>query len=136
MYVADNVVHIINGFFYAYRVRNNSASHFGFSSRVFEDVWNVELCKKFFADMRDKEMERKCETFRDVLNAKYIVLAHEANCKKEIPKEYKRSLFNSLILIKKWSNEDVFYWYVGKVCPGWVKLHSYYEKIKWSLKKK
>ena len=130
IYPANKVAFIKDSSFYAYRIRSGSTSHSDFSSRKFEDVWNVELCRRFFADKGDAELEDLCARFRDILQAKYIVLAHGCNAQNQIPVEYKISLHKALNLLRKEINDDTYTWYLEQVHPGWVKPHSYLRKIK------
>lgn len=128
-YLAEKIAMIRGGAFYAYRIRKGSTSHSAFSRRMFEDVWNVELCRTFFAEKNDPEMEALCVRFRDILQAKYIVLAHHNNAVDQIPDEYKMCLGKALRLLRREIRDYTYTWYLSLVHPTWVKQHSYIRKI-------
>lgn len=129
-YAANKVAILNNCTLYAYRIRTGSTTHTNFSRRKFEDVWNVELCREFFAIKADHEMEKCCSRFRDILHAKYIVLAHHNNAADQIPDGYKMNLGSALRLLRREISDYTYTWYLSLVYPKWVKPHSYIRKLK------
>lgn len=129
-FCANNVALITDCELYNYRTVPTSISHREFSCRKFEDVWNVEHCRKFFAEKGDQELEQLCARFRDILQAKYIVLAHHFQVADQIPPEYFMGLHKALRLLRREVSDYTYSWYLSQVYPRWVKPHSYFVKIK------
>lgn len=129
-YLADKIAIIQDGMFYAYRIVESSISHTKFSARKFHDVWNVQSCDFFFLEKKDSELGILCSRFRDILQAKYIILAHYNNAVDQIPTEYKMSLEKALKLLRREISDYTYTWYLSLVHPKWVKPHSYMRKIK------
>ena len=134
-FLSKKIVHISEAKLYKYRVRNGSISRSDFSPKAFDDVWNVEQCVEYFDKKQDIKIRKMCENFRNVLQAKYIVLAHSKKKEDCIPKQYKRSLIRSLRVIYKKTPQDTFMWYLKIVFPKMEKPFSYMFKVKGLIKK-
>lgn len=139
VYLADKVVLMDQADLYAYRVRQGSTSHCDFSARKFEDVWNVEQCRRFFeegAGKPDPELEKLSRRFGRILQAKYVVQAYGQGAGKLIPPEYRMSLAAALRLLRKEINDETYTWYLEQVHPGRVRPHAWMRKIKSMLRGK
>ncbi len=128
-YLSKKVAVIRDGNYYGYRIRKGSTSHSDFSRRVFEDVWNVELCRTFFVEQSDYEMEEHCARFMRILQAKYIVLAYHNHAVDQIPKQYQMRLQKALALLRKEINDSTYTWYLSLVYPKLAVIHPYVTKI-------
>lgn len=127
-YTADRIAFLKDTTLYAYRIVPNSISHSRYSSRKFDDVWNVQACHRFFSLKKDSELAALSSRFRDILLAKYIVLAHHHDAVDQIPDEYQMSLWKALRLLRREINDRTYSWYLSLVHPKWVRPHSYIRK--------
>lgn len=135
LYLANNVAFIAESELYACCIRTGSTTHSDFSARIFEDVWNVNLCYHFFCNMGDSELMQYSHRFEVVLQAKYVVQAHRYHAAEQIPCQYRMKLIDALRIIRAETKYDTFSWYLSLVYPKLVKPYSYIHKLKTMLKK-
>lgn len=133
LYNADRVA-ITTAQLYLYRQRAGSIMDRSFSAKRFDSVLSFDDCINYLLEKNDIELAKVARNAKDVMQAKMIVCAHQAGKKNEIPPEYNISELKALRIIRRWTSDNTYTWYLSLNHPKLVKPHSYVKKIEEILK--
>ncbi len=135
LYRAKKVV-IASDKLYGYRTRPDSITGRAFTAKRFDSITAVQSCVDFFQKENDAELVKWAENAKRVMQSKMVIRAYGDHCQEQIPEQYRMGERRALCCIYRWTSDDTFSWYLSLVHPKWVKLHSYWVKIRKMIKSK
>ncbi len=129
-------VAVVSSELYYYRQRADSIMGEPFSTKRFEQITATELCIDHFKYKHDEAMVSAARRYGQIIQAKLVIMARSNHMESCIPEKYRISEWQALRIIRREVDDDLYCWYLSLVHPKWVKLHSYWAKIRKTIKSK
>lgn len=123
-----NLVAVLEDELYYYRQNPNGIMGTSFSVKRYQALKAFQERIVFFKEHGEWELAQKGESVFPVAVAKLAIMAAEAGIKP--PAQYRMPILKALRIIRKYSTDENYTYYLAKIHPNWIRPHEYLRKIK------
>lgn len=117
---------------YLYRVRESSITHEKFNLKRYDDIWALDNCIRFFEENNEPGIVEAAKGRRERALCSYAVYAKRD--KVDVPEEYRRSIVEALIYLRRNAPDDKYSYCLAQVAPGLLRAHEYVKRIEKAFK--
>lgn len=114
---------------YFYRINMDGIILSGFSLKRFDAIQAFEERVIYFKEHNEYELMKLAEKDKNLALAQYNIIARSVHINKEIPDQYKMSLFKSIRILKNILIPNDFEYFMYQYYPNSIKIYSMCKKL-------
>lgn len=114
---------------YGYYINVKGITHGKFNLKRYDDVEACNEAISFFMQHGERRVAEEAEHRRDILLAKYAMMARKSGLSTQLPKQYQMSVCSAYKRLIRLQGVDSADYFVYRYYPRYVKMNAYLRKI-------